>query len=350
MELANLVLIAYHKNKICLECHEEGSEEPEQLFPGRLNCNADPNFDEQCPGHFSTDPYEVLAWLWHTDRPIGVQHMLRTIPFGFIAANHASKELFIVLRGTITTDEWRNNLITRPSSLISGSGDFGMVHEGFNKIFSLDYQDRLHEHKSFLTRIGRTIGTYEEPPSERRFSIKEVIRDTVINGSWMQQGYRIFITGHSLGGALAMLAGFLLLSYDKEGYSPLLSICTFGAPRVGNQAFGRWFNAVEVVRYVNSEDTVPTVPPPTAKVFGTDMNETNNEQVRARRQKGYEAINDTFGATKGAMKEETNLDDELAKVRAFVHIGETRCFTLNKGSISYNHNMPVTYREGIKLI
>jgi hypothetical protein len=33
-----------------------------------------------------------------------------------------------------------------------------------------------------------------------------------------------------------------------------------------------------------------------------------------------------------------------------VHIGQTRAFTLNKGSISYNHNMPETYRQGIGLV
>jgi len=350
MELANLILIAYHKNKLCLECHEDSIDEDPQLFPCLLNCNADPSFDETCPLHLDTKSYEVLSWLWHTDRPIGLMHTLRTVPFGFIAANHAAKELVIVLRGTITTDEWRNNLITRPSTLISGVNDLGMVHEGFNKIFSLDFQDRLQEHKSFLTRIGKTIGIYDEPPLERQSSIKEVIRSTVINGPWIRDGYRIFITGHSLGGALAMLAGFLLLSYDAPGYRPGVSICTFGAPRVGNQEFGNWFDGVEVVRYANTEDTVPTVPPPTAKVFGSDMNESNNIQVRMRRQMGYEAIDRTFGATQGAMKEEANLDDVEAVQRAFVHIGQTRPFTINKGSISYNHNMAETYRKGIGLV
>jgi hypothetical protein len=31
-----------------------------------------------------------------------------------------------------------------------------------------------------------------------------------------------------------------------------------------------------------------------------------------------------------------------------MHIGTARSFTLNKGSISYNHNMAETYRQGIQ--
>jgi len=62
---------------------------------------------------------------------------------------------------------------------------------------------------------------------------------------------------------------------------------------------------------------------------------------------GYENLNRTFGATQGAMREGDISDDADAVQRAFVHIGQTRAFTLNKGSISYNHNMPETYRQGI---
>jgi len=47
---------------------------------------------------------------------------------------------------------------------------------------------------------------------------------------------------------------------------------------------------------------------------------------------------------------EGDITDDAHAVRAFVHIGQTRAFTLNKGSISYNHNMPETYRQGIGLV
>ena len=64
----------------------------------------------------------------------------------------------------------------------------------------------------------------------------------------------LFITGHSLGGALAMLAT-KLVAPDVNG-----ACYTFGAPRVGNYEY---FRSVKtpVYRIVNSSDIVPRVPP-----------------------------------------------------------------------------------------
>ena len=111
-ELANLISIACEKNKTCMECYAHEAQEPITLFNGALTCNESPFFDETCPNHSEGNQYEVISWLWHTDRPVGMLQTLRTLPMGYIAANHAKKELFIVFRGTLTSDEWKNNLIT----------------------------------------------------------------------------------------------------------------------------------------------------------------------------------------------------------------------------------------------
>ena len=64
----------------------------------------------------------------------------------------------------------------------------------------------------------------------------------------------LFITGHSLGGALALLATKLIAS-DITG-----ACYTFGAPRIANYEFFR-FIKTPVYRVVNSSDIVPRVPP-----------------------------------------------------------------------------------------
>ena len=64
----------------------------------------------------------------------------------------------------------------------------------------------------------------------------------------------LFITGHSLGGALALLATKLVAS-NMNG-----ACYTFGAPRIGNYEFFR-FIKTPVYRIVNSSDVVPRVPP-----------------------------------------------------------------------------------------
>ncbi|MDX1400396.1 MAG: lipase family protein [Kiloniellales bacterium] len=67
-------------------------------------------------------------------------------------------------------------------------------------------------------------------------------------------GRPLIITGHSLGGALATLAAV---------HCPQALVYTFGAPRVGNQAFAHAFAArgQQLHRFVNHRDPVPLLPP-----------------------------------------------------------------------------------------
>lgn len=68
------------------------------------------------------------------------------------------------------------------------------------------------------------------------------------------KGLPIYITGHSLGGALAITATYCL---DSDAVS---ACYTFGGPRVGNQAFGQSIKT-PVYRLVNAADIVPRLPP-----------------------------------------------------------------------------------------
>jgi triacylglycerol lipase len=69
----------------------------------------------------------------------------------------------------------------------------------------------------------------------------------------------IWLTGHSLGGALALYAAWLL----KRRMIPVHEVCTFGAPMIGNrvacEAFNREFTG-RIFRYVNGRDPVPKLP------------------------------------------------------------------------------------------
>lgn len=65
----------------------------------------------------------------------------------------------------------------------------------------------------------------------------------------------IYITGHSLGGALAQIAGAVL------GSDQVAACYTFGSPRVGNAYFDLWVK-VPSYRVVNYADLVPQVPLP----------------------------------------------------------------------------------------
>ena len=68
------------------------------------------------------------------------------------------------------------------------------------------------------------------------------------------QDIPLYIAGHSLGGALAIIATYCL---ERDS---LAACYTFGAPRVGNLAFGQSLKA-PVYRVVNASDLVPRLPP-----------------------------------------------------------------------------------------
>jgi hypothetical protein len=74
-------------------------------------------------------------------------------------------------------------------------------------------------------------------------------------------GDRLFVTGHSLGGALAVLAAFRLRG---EAGINAEAVYTFGLPRVGGAKFGAIYEPIlgfRTFRLVNGNDPVPSVPP-----------------------------------------------------------------------------------------
>ena len=66
------------------------------------------------------------------------------------------------------------------------------------------------------------------------------------------------MTGHSLGGALAVIAAAEL----QSRYNSVYSLYTFGQPRVGNDKFGQFMTGYIPLtfRIVHYADEVPHVP------------------------------------------------------------------------------------------
>tara|TARA_R110002096_G_scaffold206192_10_gene392413 strand:+ start:35333 stop:36256 length:924 start_codon:yes stop_codon:yes gene_type:complete len=75
-------------------------------------------------------------------------------------------------------------------------------------------------------------------------------------------GKKIVISGHSLGGAIATLvAARIATKFDRES---IVSIYTFGQPRVGNAKFAKSMNEQfegAFFRFVNHRDIVTMIPP-----------------------------------------------------------------------------------------
>ncbi len=106
------------------------------------------------------------------------------------------------------------------------------VHSGFHEAFTINQDDK-----------GKTVNDAIE-----QILAQPTAKD--VNG----ESLPLFITGHSLGGALALLAT-KLVAQNING-----ACYTFGAPRIGNYEYFRYLKT-PVYRVVNSSDIVPRVPP-----------------------------------------------------------------------------------------
>lgn len=142
----------------------------------------------------------------------------------FIVAN--DDVVILSFRGTHSIDDWLTN-----SRMLLVPGPWGKgVHKGFNLALDLRTWKDIEE----------TVLTFQK-----------------------NKLHPLWITGHSLGGALATLATARFLESERT----VKGLYTFGQPRVGGRAFERKFNSIfkpRTFRFVNYHDIVPRVPPRSA--------------------------------------------------------------------------------------
>jgi len=72
-----------------------------------------------------------------------------------------------------------------------------------------------------------------------------------------KKSYKIFVTGHSLGGAEAVIIG----AYCDQANMKLSKIVTFGQPKVFDRDGAKKWGHLPLTRVVNETDVVPLVPP-----------------------------------------------------------------------------------------
>ena len=134
---------------------------------------------------------------------------------------HHDEIILIGVRGTLEKSDWWRDADAAQVPFEEGKGN---VHHGFYdayqalKKFIQDYLDRFHV------------------------------------------GQKIIISGHSLGGAIALLLAEALRNSPDNDYDVLLY--TYGSPRAGDAAFVLAAKPLAHHRMVNNDDMVPGVPAP----------------------------------------------------------------------------------------
>ncbi|KAI8470315.1 MAG: hypothetical protein J3K34DRAFT_521444 [Monoraphidium minutum] len=178
----------------------------------------------------------------------------------WVSRSVAEREVVVAFRGTEQV-KWKDfvsdiNLI--PQTLDderTGATDLnlgvGSIPVPMFKSFKKSKETMVHS--GFLTAYDSV--------KVKVFSLVDQITSAAAPG----RPWRVLVTGHSLGGALATLCAYELAGRTpKTGPGSLeVSMYTFGAPRVGNSAFAEAFNARlagRSWRITNASDIVPSVP------------------------------------------------------------------------------------------
>ena len=244
------------------------------------------------------------------------------VPFGFIAHDEASNNLYLVFRCTMTPAEWITNIQFKPGSdPFLDKEELGKVHRGFYKIY---------------TRNDRGPNPFKK--QDDRPSMKDTIEKAIRGDGEAASGTpptegpeacpptaQVVVAGHSLGGALATLATLHIKEMNYFDNKPILY--AFANPRVGGLKFFEQFQDLECYRIANSEDIVPTLPLASVE-FTSESQDTASVSLR-----------------------QTNLA-HLSAILAdldYHHIGEPIYFTRHKGSIADNHIIP-TYKEALGIV
>lgn len=125
--------------------------------------------------------------------------------------------VIVSFRGTAELGDWLANL-----NMLSTTRDYGTVHRGF-------------------------LGAFQ------------VVQSQLENFMAPYKGRPVVITGHSLGGALALIAA---AEWHKKHYVTCVHTC--GQPAVGKRNFQKFIEDAygdSYFRFVNNDDVVPMVPP-----------------------------------------------------------------------------------------
>ena len=196
-----------------------------------------------------------------------------------------------------------------------------MARNGSNMILSfrgteMKMEDFLADARFIMKPFasgGKVGGKTHEGFTDALALVYDQIADTIRDFQERDRNLRLFLTGHSLGAALATLCAARFINDDLAGCLNLMA--TFGSPRCGDQTFVNGIKANtddNIFRFINNEDLVTRVPP---------------------RSMGFRHIGETRYFDENG--ELTNLNGWVRFLKTRIHTGrsQTRLCVLNSRSL-----------------
>lgn len=168
-----------------------------------------------------------------------------------ITISHRHKRISVIFRGTESFSDWYYNLI----------------------IFKKWILDKVYVHGGFYKQLTKN-NAYDELASMLKSLLTEY------------PDYKIYVCGHSLGGALASLFGFMV-AHEVENH---ITVISYASPRVGDY---RWKREVatksnfKLYRVTNENDIVTAIPLIGYKHVGTVIHLTPKRLILDRLYSSY---------------------------------------------------------------
>lgn len=143
-----------------------------------------------------------------------------------ITNSQKQKRICVVFRGSEERLDWYHNVLVRKRKI---------------------GPQNIHVHRGFYRQL------YENGNYER---IVHVLQSEIAK----HPSYDVFVLGHSLGGGLSTLFGYM---FAMEAASKTINVVSFASPRVGNKSFKNAFEGLPNLhhfRFTNKRDVVPAIP------------------------------------------------------------------------------------------
>jgi predicted lipase len=159
---------------------------------------------------------------------------------GYIAVNYELQRIIIAFQGSYNLRDW---ILTNARTI---PYPFAFDKNIPNGSLPLEGNPKVHE--GFLKAYR---------------AVSHRIYDTLEHLSSQHSNFSLYLTGHSLGGALALMAAIHISQHQLLNPSTPIRVYTYGQPRVGNADFVNHLakQRLLVYRYVNDADEVADLPP-----------------------------------------------------------------------------------------
>ncbi|MBD2243474.1 lipase family protein [Nostoc sp. FACHB-888] len=264
----------------------------------------------------------------------------KDVPFGFVASEAGSDNIYVIFRGTRRFVEWFKDaniqLVTLNDSTDKYSKKVEIKGETVNQVVLENQSSHI------IPNIDHDFGLVTAGFRGIYVSLREKLIKALNQKS---PNAKVFVTGHSLGAALATLAIPDILKNTHFTNPDNIVLYTFASPRCGDKNFAMSFQKLGVRhwRIANTEDFVTTLPFPTGNLIKPAPSDTRPEEELGIG--GVAGVDKNPNPIFGFFK--AMYDRNKRRMPDYVHTGTPIYFTIHEAALEKHHNLEDVYMAGI---